>query len=422
MKSSTRYSRSIIRTGVALSLLISLLSPSALAFSFFKKKQPVEELPPAANNRPKMMEIPTEKPHQVETPASSAGQPAQPVSGSAAGRPRLAPIDPIKELSDKGVFTPEIQAQATPITRAQLAEVMVKALNHDTTLFSEFPFYRDVLLTDPAYASIEVARSKRLINYPEDHGFYYPEKPITFGDLYLVISNAVTGEPPSEERAAHLLRNIPERTSLTTEQYNAVSKMAQSRFFSRVRRYETQFQPVEQEVTPQTMAPFISFMMFLNQRRTPIGAGEEILPELPGGLRLVVSPSTGILEERLKAGGRIRFQLVNAVETIPKGSMLRGVVQEALPNRIYRIVFDGVRTTEGQNYSTRAELSIAFSAKDKLGFIVPGETFEILTQPVTAAEQVEPMQNGEGVTPPSTPEKNVPNREVLKQPVKTIPK
>lgn len=411
---------------------MTLLAPSASAFSLFRKKPAVEGLPPSAQSRPSMLTLPgTEpiaKPHQVESSPATGNDMAPPAQPSEQATPqpfragRMAPLDALKEMADKGIYSPELQTQDTPVTRAQLAEVLVKALKHDITLYSEFPFYRDVPVIDPAYVPIEVARAKRLIDYPGDHGFYHPAQPIRFGELYLAISHTLTGRPPAPERAEHLLRNIPERKSLSESQYASVSKMAQARFFSRVRRHETRFQPVENEVTPQAMASYISFMMFLNQSRSPIGGAEETLPELPAGLTLVVSPSTGIMEERLKSGGRIRFQLVNAVETIPKGSMVRGTVQEALPNRTYRIVFDAIRTTEGQNFATRAELSIAFSARDKLGFIVPGETFEVVTQSVSSLEQVEPMHNGTDASPPPlTPQQNVPNRDVLKQPTRTIP-
>lgn len=425
MRSSRRYPGVIIcRAGLCAVLLVSLLTPSASAWWPFRKKTQIEELPPAAQVKPTMLgptDIETERKSKPDTESATPTQtlPQQ-------GQRRMPVVNPMESLVKQGVFLPELQTQTAPVTRSQLANVLVMALNHDTKLVSEFPFYRDVPLAHPSYVAIEVLRAKRLLLFPEEHGFFHPDRPVTYGDLYLVISRAITGAPPDAERAEHLLRDIPERETLTDTQYAAVAKMAQSRFFERARRHETKFQPVEEAVTPEGLAPYISYMMFLNERRASIASGEEALPTLPAGLRLSISPSTGILEERLKAGGRIAFQLVESVETIPRGSQLRGSVQSILPNRSYKIVFNSLRTTEGQRYETRAELMVTFSARDKLGFIVPGETFEIVTQPVPmtvmeSAEPQEPEAPTQGAPPPPTPAKNVPNRDVLKQPVKTVP-
>lgn len=426
MRSRTRYPGVVIcRTGLCALLLVSLLTPSASAWWPFKKKAPVEELPPSAQVKPTMIGQPGSEVEQKAKPDQESATPTT-APQPQVGQRRLPVVDPLEALVKQGVFPPELQAQTTPVTRSQLASVLVTALNHDTKLVSEFPFYRDVPLAHPSYVPIEVLRAKRLLIFPEEHGFFHPDQPITYGDLYLVISRAITGTPPDAERAEHLLRHIPEREALSGTEYAAVAKMAQSRFFERARRYETTFQPVEEAVTPEGLAPYISYMMFLNERRAPIVSGEEVLPTLPAGLRLAISPSTGILEERLKAGGRIYFQLVESVETIPRGSVLRGAVQSILPNRSYKIVFNSLSTTEGQRYETRAELMVTFSAKDKLGFIVPGETFEIVTQPVplevmAPAEPHEPETPTEAAPPPATPAKGVPNRDVLQQPVKTVP-
>jgi hypothetical protein len=331
--------------------------------------------------------------------------------------------DPLQTLADKQVISQALREQTTPVTRAQLAEVMVKALEHSTDLTSEFPVYRDVPLSHPAYAFIEVARAKKLIDYPEDHGFYHPEQEIRFEELYKAISHAITGAPPQSQRAEYLLRNIPAHDTFSPELRDAVAKMAQSRFFNRTRRYQTVFTPPEEWVTVPTLAPLIHYMMFLNQRRAPLLGISELLPQVPPGLKLVISPATGILEDRLKGGGRLRFQLVDAVEGIPRTSTLFGSVEEALPDRTYRILINNIRTPEGQVYETRAHLSVSFSARDKLGFIVPGETFEVVTQAVPPPATGLPSPTGTPGTSvmPTTP--TVPaNSDLLRQPFKRLPK
>ncbi|WP_373531888.1 hypothetical protein [Vampirovibrio sp.] len=413
MKSGKNYLKIICKTVLPLGLSASLCFPAAYAFPFFKKKPPAQELPPKVKISPEMMNIEGQ-------PPSLQPLPTQPKRGGGTPAFGIQPADPVQEVSQKKIFSQALLAQTQPVTRAQLAEVMVKAMAYDTTLLSQFPFYRDVPLENPAYMPIEVAREKKLMEYQQDHGFYYPDKPITYGELYLVISRAITGPPLEAPRAAHLLRNIPERAMLTPELYNAVAKMAQSRFFEKTWRHQTRFEPVAETVTPQGLAPFVAYMMFLKERRTPVTASDQVNPQLPAGLKLVISPSTGILEERLKAGGRIRFQLINAVETIPRGSMVRGTVQEASTGRTYQIIFNSIQATDGKTYDTRAELSVSFTARDKLGFIVPGETFEVITLPAEPA--IVPVESLQSEPPPLTPPNpNLPDSKILRQPAKTIP-
>jgi hypothetical protein len=381
MKSGRSYLKLMAKSVLSIGLSVSLLFPVANAFSFFKKKLPAQALPPKVKIVPEMMNI---KGQPITSPQAAPPQAEKNVQPPAQLKNGTPPVyeqggaDPFQDASQK-IYSPLLRSQTQPITRAQLAEVMLKALAYDTTLVSGFPFYRDVPVDSPAYVPIEVGREKKIMEYPEDHGFYYPEKPLTYGELYLAISHAITGPLPEGARAEYLLRNIPERAALSTQHYQAVAKMAQSRFFEKTWRHQTRFAPVDEVVTPQGLAPFLTYMMFLKERRAVVSTSDQLNPQLPAGMRLMISPSTGILEAQLKAGGRIRFQLVKTVETIPRGSMLRGVVQESSADRSYQIIFNSIRTTEGLIYDTRAELSVSFSTRDKLGFIVPGETFEVVT-------------------------------------------
>lgn len=423
MKSGRSYSKLICKSVVSLWLSASLSFPAAHAFSLFKKKLPAQELPPKVKIVPEMMNIEGQPPLYKPAPAQAEKNAQPPVQSKTETAPGSDPdpeqIDPFQDVA-QNFFSPALRAQTQPITRAQLAEVMLKALAYDTTLVSEFPFYRDVPVESPVYIPIEVGREKKIMEYPEDHGFYYPDKLVTYGELYRAISHAITGTPPAGARAEYLLRNIPERKALSSQHYQAVAKMAQSRFFEKTWRHQTRFEPVGEAVTPQGLAPFVMYMMYLKEQRASVTPSDQVNPQLPAGLKLIISPSTGILEARLKAGGRIRFQLVNAVETIPRGSMIRGVVQEASASRTYQIIFNSIRTTEGLIYDTRAELSISFSTRDKLGFIVPGETFEVVTK--AADPDKGPLEAPESDPPPLTPPNpNVRESKILREPVKTIP-
>ncbi len=412
---------------LCLSLTWCLFASPALAILGFKPKNPAQPLPPSSTAAPV---IPSPQGKQNSTPGASNGSrqttrpEASPSAQALVPSTEPPPVeDPLQTLAGKNIISQALLIQTTPVTRAQLAEVMVKALDHGTDLTSEFPVYRDVPLSHPAYAFIEVARAKKLMDYSEDHGFYHPEQLIRFDELYQTISHAITGAPPQPQRAEYLLRTITGHDTFSPELRDAVAKMAQSRFFTRTRRYQTVFSPPEEWVTPQTLAPLIHYMMFLNQRRAPLLGISEVLPQLPPGLKLVISPATGILEDKLKAGGRLRFQLVNSVESIPRTSTLFGSVEAALPDRTYRILINNIRTPEGQVFETRAQLSVSFSARDKLGFIVPGETFDVVTQAVPPP--VTGLPTSTGATGPSvvptTP--TVPaNPGGLRQPLKRLPR
>ncbi|WP_303673494.1 hypothetical protein [Vampirovibrio chlorellavorus] len=418
---------------LCLGLVLCLLTSPAFAVLGLKPKSPAQPLSPVSGVSPPMLS-PEEKQNNAPGTPNASG----PVPGSGpAARPEASPSaqalvpstepppleDPLQMLAAKQIVSPKLMAQTTPVTRAQLAEIMVKALDHGTDLTSEFPVYRDVSLAHPAYAYIEVARAKKLLDYPHDHGFYHPEQEIRFEELYVAISHAITGPPPQSQRAEYLLRNIPGHDAFSPELRDAVAKMAQSRFFTRTRRYQTVFSPPENWVTVPTLAPLIHYMMFLNQRRAPLLGISEVLPQVPPGLKLVISPATGILEDGLKAGGRLRFQLVEAVEGIPRTSTLFGSVEKTLPERTYLILINNIRTPDGQVYQTRAELSVSFSARDKLGFIVPGETFEVVTEPVPPTVTGMPSPTGmpDASVTPTTPTFPA-NPGTLRQPIRRLPK
>lgn len=427
MNLSAKSSKPIYKTTLALALIGLLTAPSAMAFPFFKRKQPVEGLPPSAKSSPTMITQPVKQPlpglkHGLPEPSpGKLAKPVMPQPQAESGQPEEAVAsDPLKQLTEKGVFSPQLAAQTTPVTRAELAQVLVKALEQDTGKVSEFPFYRDVPLDNPAYAAIETAREKKLLTYANNHGFYEPEKPIRFGELYLALAGAISGAAPKPGRAAHLLSKIPDHERLSPKTQQAVAKMAQARFFSKVRQYETTYQPANTSVTPANLAPMISFLMYLNERRAPISLPDEMSenPVVPAGLHLVLSPATGILESNMKAGARVVFLITQAEPPVRKGGVLWGTVQEVLPGRVYNLQFDSIRGTNGKSYATLVNLKVSFPPKDKLGFIVPGESFTVVTQPVAGRGETP----NPSAPPPIAPPKAVPNSSVLKAPVKTYPK
>jgi len=168
----------LLAFGLTAGLLLSpTLLPAAQAFPFFHKKQKTQQpnIPPAIQTQPGLLQAP-EVPQPVKTPA--------------------LPPDATQILVQQGIFPPEALTRTEPITRAEWAGILVRAIGHNTKLYSEFPFYRDVPATDPDYVPIEVAREKKLTVYESDHGFYHPQKPVTYAEAYESISHAITGPPP----------------------------------------------------------------------------------------------------------------------------------------------------------------------------------------------------------------------------------
>lgn len=371
MRSTIGFSKSASKTGIACLLTLSLCLPSAFGLPFFsRKKPPAEHIPPSSDVAPRMI-----KPGNQSNPKEEAPTPP----------PRVLPAaDDVRSLIDKGVFPPDAATRTTPFNRAELAWILVKALKHNTELVSEFPFYRDVPKEYWAYAPIEVAREKKLIEHPDEHGFYHPEKTVTYADAYTAIAQAITGPLPSTEATEFLLKNFKDKADISPQVAPAAAKMAQVRFFSNRAMPEARrtLLNANDPVYPEGLAPHISYLMRLITRQAPLRAEvAETLPVLPAGLTLILSPATAIFEARLGVGEAVYLTLVSPAGPLPKGSRVRGQVQSANTNeRTYGVDLFEARTPEGQFYQTSAELTLKFPPKEKLAFFVPGENFEAVTK------------------------------------------
>src|SRR5688572_17170408 len=104
-------------------LVLFIGSSSAEAFPFIKRKGNQQSIPPVTEVKPTMLQ-PSATPPKVSAP--------------------VAPLSPLQILINKGIFPPDAATRQQPISRAEWATVLVKAVGHNTSLVSEFPFYRDV--------------------------------------------------------------------------------------------------------------------------------------------------------------------------------------------------------------------------------------------------------------------------------------
>lgn len=362
---SLNSGNTLLRGGLSVTLALWLGISPAMAFPFFHRRPKQESIPPSAQIRPTMI--------QQATPPAAVEKPP-------------APLAPIQILVNDGIFPPDAMNRAQPITRAEWAAILVKAIGHNTSLVSEFPFYRDVPLNHPGYAAIEVARDKELLVYQKDHGFYYPENALTYAEAYKSIAQAITGPPPPVELYSYLLKGFSDRDQLDAEELPAVAKMARVHFF-RDTKPQTSLQP-DAPVTFEGATPLVTYLVHLIQRRAPLQSEMEgAAPVVPAGLNLVLSPTTALLELDMTVGESVRFNLVKAVGPLPKESRFEGVVSESKPStRSYTVQLSTVKTPEGTVYQTHATFTLGFNPRSRITFFVPGELFYAVSEMPPSSE------------------------------------
>lgn len=403
MRFGDRFSTLSFKAALLLGLLGGLsFLPTAAALSFFggkkKVKAPVESIPPIIQHQPSLMRPAYEPAPKDAKPELTKPEAMGPI-------PIVQPADPVKALIDSTVYPPAWNERIDPLSRAELADVLVKALKHNTKLVSEFPFYRDVPKDYWAYNTVETARAKKLLDYPNDHGFYYPEKLVTFSEVFTGIAHAITGPPPSDEETSFYLVIYPDWEDIPAELQPAVAKMTRSRFF------EGQLSPglqLSEPATPKAIAPYIITLTHLNERRTVLPPQKEaLLPTVPGGLTLKISPTIAIFEARMGIGETVYFSLIEAVGPLPKGTKLKGTVIDMIRPHSYVVELTEAEPPEEGLYRLNADMNIVFTKKS-LPFVVPGESFQAITRTPSSAPVVGPIKkNGpvpvKPVPPPSPP-------------------
>jgi hypothetical protein len=301
------------------------------------------------------------------------------VSPDAPNPAPMVPVSPVQSLVAQGVFPPNIRS-GMPVTRAQWATILIRALRYDTALISEFPVYRDVPRDYWAYAFIESARNRELITDASEDGFYRPERPVTYADVYRAIAKAITGPPPSPERAAELLSGFSDRDALPEELKPAIATLSGTRlFWSRER--QALRPPWGDTVTPEGLAPLIVSLMYLTAGGAALPPGEIPLPALPANLVLPVSPLSAVFREGLSRDQGIPFSLVSPVGPLPAGSRINGIVRD-VEGRTARVGLVEAVTPAGSRYRTRAELTLEFPRRARSAVIVPGTALQTGTLPV----------------------------------------
>ncbi|MEM0950569.1 MAG: hypothetical protein AAGI66_00315 [Cyanobacteria bacterium P01_H01_bin.74] len=310
-------------------------------------------------------------------------------------------------ILEKKTDSTKNQAFTTPVSRATWAVMLCKTLGHNLNLVSEFPFYRDVDLNHWAYRAIEVSREKTLIDYPDEHGLYSPDTPVTLGQVFTGLSNAITGQLPSKEETDYLLQPVAsqksENSSKMLAQPHAIAKDVRPHLAKMIRVRFFQFAypdltaagnsipfslNTETPVSVYDLAPLLVGLKAINKSRTAVQQ-EKKEKILSTGLTLQVSPTTTIVEKELAVGNEIGFVTILPMTDqgqgnafiIPKGTIIQGTISAEDPSlHNYTVSFTTLQMPDGKTMKMNANLVLRFNASTNKDFFVPGNTFAVITQ------------------------------------------
>jgi hypothetical protein len=360
-------------------------------------------------------------PPKPATPAQEASQQANKAPSKEEKKSNA-----IDKLAAAGILPENLQNNPQQvITRAQLATIFVKALNHNQQLYELFPFYRDVPRNHPDYAAVEIARETGLLTFPQNHGFYHPDWSIQYSTLYMAMSHALTGPNPTLDEQELLLKPFGGVKAFPSWLAPNIAKMTRLRFFvTSTGQIDTDLH-LKEDVTVEGLAPLLTSLMHVIELRSTASDQpdqSENAAILPGGLSLVMTPSTTIFESQLTPGQRVYFSLSEDVSPLAKESRVRATVRDVDNNlHRYTLMVDEVRTPEGVLYKTQASVVMTFPPRRRTPFIVPGQLLEANTEALPVPKEVHhsPMPAINTHKPTALPVNKVPNTGAVSIPKKT---
>lgn len=347
-------------------------------------------LRPAAQDPGNPVKQPTVEPAQAG--ATSPNNQQNPIQqGQQRGRlnpERLVIQAMMRLLVKQGIFPEHVyelyrDGQNPVVNKAHFADVMVKALGHDTSIVSEFPVYRDVDKSHWAYAPIEVLRERQLMG-ATPQGYFYPDAPITRQQAYLIIARTVAGKDPSLELANEILSPFSDVNDIPPKIRPAIARLVNAKIIIPRPAPRNQLN-LSRKMRYGELAAILSREIEIKDyRRLLLPVDKKTLPQLPGGLALSIVPNGAIYKNALAVGDTIYFSLTEPINTtvngksitIPRGSRLDGALT-AIHQQFYTITFETVQTPEGNRYRIHTGLSLEFNTKPAEPFIVPGTPYQV---------------------------------------------
>ena len=342
-----------------------------------------ESLP--AGQRPK--DIP-----DSQAPANNKPDSMRPVDETVTGQPATVTpnVEPATEIPKSEALDYLIKQGVLPsdaftrssITRAQLANMMVYAMGYDTELISEFPFYRDIPASHWAYKHIEVARERKLIDYPDDHGFYKPEDAVTNGEVYTAISKVLTASVPAEDVNRQTVSGFADGAQVSSELVTPVAKMTQARFFpSDVADRKKIALNAGASATPANIAPLMVRLIQLTGSHPTEGLAATdtngFVAIIPAGTSMSIKPAGAIVRSQLAVGAPVNFVLTSEAGPLPKDSRLKGRVISAADGTFKLNIFTVSTPGWKDSYEINAPLEITFPDTSENAYIDPDHVFEI---------------------------------------------
>lgn len=344
-----------------------------------------------------------------ETPKPPSG-PASEETGVAQADP-VSPVPPdvvlapdravVGYLMERGYFNPfpdnRFHPEA-PITRAEFVTLLYRAAKLNTPYISEFPYFRDVPTDHWAYLPIEGFRMRDVLK-GSTGGYFHPQAPMRRMEAGVILSKSLEAgwlSLSDQEVEATLKAYSNDRLDMIPDW--ARYDLARSIYAGLLLPHH---RPVQ---APETDPAFVLDLDIPLTRmeaahmvyRRALVTEEEGLPKkqeavwLPAGVNLVISPTSAISPNQLNVGYTVYFTVTDSTTVpelnllVPRGTRLSGKVTEISEDHLSnRIVLERMNLPSGEVIQMASQVTLNFDASDKSQqqYIVPGETFNITTQP-----------------------------------------
>jgi hypothetical protein len=309
-----------------------------------------------------------------------------------------------------------------PVTRAAFAEVLVKVMDYPTQYIVQFPTFRDVDTSHPAYPYIEALREKRLLWATNDQGYFEPDRPIKFLEVYKTFAHLLTERNLPPNMLNHYLEGISEnfRKRLNAEQKQDLAKVARWNIIDLKQEIayhskgnHNMYRDKLAGMLTNLVNQYRTTELVIQQRRRPAAF-------IPEGVTFALTPTAAIVKTTAQAGNIVYFQstapvTVSPTLTLDTGTRLRGEIQEEELGQqatIY-IRFGQAITPEGKTYQANARLVITFPPNDKNAIVVPGNSFTVTTESIAGTAPVNTPQEeeteSEATAMPTVPDSQAPS-------------
>lgn len=311
-----------------------------------------------------------------------------------------------------------LPAPETTVSRADFSVQLLKALGYPTDFVSEFPFFRDVPRDHPAYVSIETLRERGFVSGLTG-GFFKPEQPISNLDAYMAISSVMATVRLPKPTVETLLAAYKDKQDIPQRAQEPVARLVHEDILH-VEQGKENFLKPEAPLTQDVLDTLLG-RLGLQMQSTPLVSdrtNESLLPAVPAGLRVAVTPSSALVRDNLSAGDEVYFvtiedsRAVSQAESqkesideskpvdiltpqaplpttatpesetgLSRGTRLRANIIETRPDGTMTLRFSQAVTPVGTYYKLNALLPINFPKDADKAFVVPGQRFELLTLP-----------------------------------------